>query len=122
MAQILLVEDNPAMLETLSFAMRAKGHSVVSASNGAEGIERFAAASFDVVVTDIIMPDLDGIGMIDEMRRMAPKVKIIAISGGGTAVEYDFLDAARKHGAMATLEKPFPISEFHSLLERCSQA
>ena len=121
MAHVLLVEDSPAMLETLSFAMRSKGHSVVTASNGKEGMESFLANQFDLVVTDIIMPDMDGLALIDEMRRVVPNLKILAISGGGRAVEFDFLDAARKYGAVATLEKPFPMSEFHNAVDRCSQ-
>ena len=121
MAHILLVEDDPAMLETLSLAMRSKGHQVLTASNGGQGLQSFLADQFDLVVTDIIMPDIDGLGMIDEMKRVAPHIKILAISGGGIAVDFDFLSAAKKHGATATLEKPFPISEFHSLLDTCLQ-
>lgn len=121
MAHILLVEDNPAMLETLSLAMRSKGHDVVTASDGEEALERLDANLFDLVVTDIIMPALDGLGLIDAMKTVAPNVKILAISGGGTATVFDFLDAAKKHGAMATLEKPFPMSEFYNILEQCLQ-
>jgi CheY-like chemotaxis protein len=60
MANILLVEDEPLVIETLSSAMKSKGHTVVTASNGVEGLNRFAEGHFDLVVTDIIMPDKEG--------------------------------------------------------------
>jgi DNA-binding NtrC family response regulator len=119
MANILLVEDDLAMLETLSLAMRSKGHNVATAHNGEEGLANIADSRFDLVVTDILMPQVDGLGMIDEVKRVAPQIKVLAISGGGIAVNFDFLDAAKRHGAVATLEKPFPISEFYSALEKC---
>jgi len=121
MAHILLVEDSPAMLETLSLAMRSKGHRVVTATDGEQAKERLDADHFDLVVTDIIMPGMDGLGLIDAMRAVAPSTKILAISGGGTATFFDFLDAARKHGAMATLTKPFPMSEFYNAIDTCLQ-
>jgi DNA-binding NtrC family response regulator len=121
MAHILLVEDSPAMLETLSLAMRSKGHRVVTASDGEQAMESLSADHFDLVVTDIIMPAMDGLGLIDALRGVVPDIKILAISGGGTATFFDFLDAARKHGAMATLTKPFPMSEFYNALDTCLQ-
>lgn len=122
MAHILVVEDNGVMLESLSLALRSKGHSVVTATNGEEGIERYAADKFDVVVTDILMPAMDGLGMIAELKRSDSGARIIAISGGGVAVTFDFLAAARKYGATAALCKPFPISELYSLVDQYSHA
>jgi len=122
MAHILLVEDDTAMLETLSLAIRSKGHRVTTADNGDQALERLAADRFDLVVTDILMPSMDGLGLIDAMRTSAPGVKILAISGGGTATFFDFLDAAKKQGAIATLEKPFAIADFYAELDRCLHA
>ena len=119
MANILLVEDDLAMLETLSLAIRSKGHNVVTAHNGEQGVACIAENHFDLIVTDILMPYMDGLGLIDELKRVAPNTKVLAISGGGVAVNFSFLDAAKRHGAMATLEKPFPIAEFYSALDRC---
>ena len=119
MAHILIVEDDREMLETLSLALRSRGHSVVTAGDGGEGVERFSVSHFDLVVTDILMPDLDGLGMIEEMKRMAPSIKIVAMSGGGTAAEFDFLDAAKKRGVIATLTKPFQIAVLNELVDRC---
>lgn len=120
MAHILLVDDNDGTVASLSLALRSKGHTVVTAGDGDEGIQKYAAEKFDVVVTDILMPEMDGLGFIAELKRTDSEAKIIAISGGGVAVTYDFLDAARKYGATATLCKPFAISELHSLVEKCS--
>ncbi len=121
MAHILLVEDDTSMLETLSLAIRSKGHRVTTADNGDQALERLAADRFDLVVTDILMPAMDGLGLIDAMRESAPGVKVLAISGGGTATFFDFLDAAKKQGAIATLEKPFAIADFYAQLDRCLQ-
>jgi len=116
MANILLVEDEPLVSETLSSAMKSKGHTVVTAANGVEGLKRFAERSFDLIVTDIIMPDKEGIEMILEMRRHKPDAKIIAISGGGRTGNVEFLKMAESLGAMATLKKPIRLAEFLTVL------
>jgi len=64
------------------------------------------------------MPAMDGLGLIDAMRTSAPHIKILAISGGGTATFFDFLEAAKKQGAIATLEKPFALADFYTELDR----
>jgi YesN/AraC family two-component response regulator len=119
MANILLVEDEPLVSETLASAMKSKGHVVVTAGNGVEGLKRFAEQRFDLVVTDIIMPDKEGIEMILEMRRHKPDTRIIAISGGGRTGNVEFLKMAGSLGAMATLKKPIRLAEFLSVLNDC---
>jgi YesN/AraC family two-component response regulator len=119
MANILLVEDEPLVSETLASAMKSKGHTVVTAGNGVEGLKRFAEKPFDLVVTDIIMPDKEGIEMILEMRRHQPDAKIIAISGGGRTGNVEFLKMAGSLGAMATLKKPIRLAEFLAVLNDC---
>ena len=119
MATILLVEDEPLVSETLCAAMKGKGHTVVMAANGVEGLKRFAEGSFDLVVTDIIMPDKEGIEMILEMRRHKPDAKIVAISGGGRTGNVEFLKMAGSLGAMATLNKPIRLADFFNVLNRC---
>jgi YesN/AraC family two-component response regulator len=119
MAHILLVDDEPLVVEALSSAMISKGHRVVTATNGSEGMERFAEATFDLVITDIIMPDKEGIEMIMEMRRQAPNTRIVAISGGGRTGNVEFLQMAKKLGAMTTLKKPIRLAELYTMLEQC---
>ena len=116
MAHILLVEDEQLVSETLASAMVSSGHTVVTASNGVEGLKRFAEQAFDLVVTDIIMPDKEGIEMILDMRRRKPEAKIIAMSGGGRIGSVEFLTMAASVGAMATLKKPIHLAKFLSVL------
>jgi DNA-binding NtrC family response regulator len=71
------------------------------------------------VITDIIMPDMEGIGMILEMRRRAPNAKIVAISGGGRTGNVDFLNMAEKLGATAIMQKPIRPAELFNLLNEC---
>ncbi len=119
MAHILLVDDEPLVRDALASALENKGHSVVKAANGLEGLKRFSERSFDLVVTDVIMPDMEGIGMIMEIRRKAPDTKIIAISGGGRTGNIEFLKMARELGAMAIMKKPIRLAEFYSLMDEC---
>jgi len=123
MAHILLVEDERVVSEALASAMKSKGHTVVTASTGVEGLKRFAEQAFDLVVTDIIMPDKEGIEMILDMRKHKPETKIIAISGGGRTGNVEFLNMAASVGAMATLRKPIHLAKFLSVLtESLSQS
>lgn len=119
MASILIVEDEPAVLKLLSRASEEAGHEVVTATNGKDGITKFTIGKFDVIVTDIIMSGGDGIKFIEEMLELSPDTKILAISGGGSAVEFDYLGAAAKYGAITTLSKPFELDAFYSALARC---
>jgi CheY-like chemotaxis protein len=119
MARILLVEDEPTVLKLLSRALESKGYEYETATNGAEGIIKFTENAYDVIVTDIIMPGGDGIGFIEEIFGVSPEAKILAISGGGSAVNFDFLEAARRLGVTATLSKPFELAEFYVALDVC---
>jgi DNA-binding NtrC family response regulator len=119
MAHILLVDDEQLVVDTLQAAMQSKGHTVETACNGIEGLLRYARGHFDLVITDIIMPDKEGIGMMLEMRRENPDAKIIAISGGGRTGNVEFLKMAAKLGAVATLKKPIRLAEFFQMLDDC---
>ena len=119
MACILIVEDEPAVLKFLSRGLEAAGHEVVTASNGTDGIKQFSERKFDAVVTDIIMSGGDGIKFIEEMLELKPKTKILAISGGDSTVEFDFLGAATKYGAVTTLAKPFELDVLYSAVDKC---
>ena len=118
MANILLIDDEPLVVETLSSAIISKRHTVVTAANGVEGMKKFTEGSFDLIITDIIMPDKEGIELIMEMKRHAPGVKIIAISGGGRTGNVEFLRMATKLGAVASLKKPIRLAEFYSVLDQ----
>ena len=117
MANILLVEDETLVRDTLSAAMERKGHTVVTATNGIQGLRKFDEDRFDLVLTDIIMPDMEGMGMIMEMRRKVPNLKVIAMSGGGRTGTIEYLKMARKLGAKACLKKPFRLAELFGVLD-----
>lgn len=106
MAHILLIEDDPTMRTTLEEMLRGAGHRVTVAANGAQGVRSFATERPDVVVTDVLMPEKDGIQTLREIRATAPSVPVIVVSGGGRTRYMDFLKVAKEFGAAEVLEKP----------------
>ena len=119
MANILVVEDDLLVLETLISALEHRGHTVARALNGLQGLQRFCEQKFDLVITDIIMPKEEGLGMILKMRTQDPDVKIVAISGGGRTGNVEFLRMAEGLGAMATIDKPVRLATLFDVLDRC---
>jgi CheY-like chemotaxis protein len=107
MAKILIIDDQAEVRDILRRSLEIAGHSVVEAHNGAHGIEVYQRERADVVVTDILMPDRDGMEVIAGLRRVDPAARILAISGGGSKGRVDFLGMATMLGAKATLNKPF---------------
>jgi CheY-like chemotaxis protein len=107
MARILLVDDNAELLLSTAAVLRAHRHDVVTAGNGAEALARIDLDTFQLVITDILMPDKEGFETIMTLRRRFPSLKIIAVSGGGYIDARKYLDSARMLGAHHTLEKPF---------------
>ncbi len=83
------------------------GFEVDLASNGNEGIDLFRKSPSDLVITDIIMPEKEGLETIREMKRMQPQLKIIAMSGGGEISAEHYLEMAKIFGASRIIEKPF---------------
>ena len=87
------------------------GHTVIEASNGVEGLKKFPAEGVDLVITDMVMPEKEGIEVITELRKRHPQLKIIAISGGGRIGPGDYLRIAKFLGAAKILAKPFSSLE-----------
>src|SRR5258706_7398782 len=117
MSRILLVDDDDSFRRMLMLTLTNMGHAVVEASNGKEAIKLFEAAPPDVVLTDIVMPEKEGLETIGELRRKHPGVKIIAMSGGGRVSATDYLKIARKLGAAGVLAKPFSNQEMAMVLD-----
>jgi DNA-binding response OmpR family regulator len=119
---VLLIEDDRAVLHSLAALLEAEGFNVLTADDGIVGMRVFHQHRPDIVVTDIIMPNQEGIETIVQMRRSRPDMKIIAMSGGGRIGNMDFLSIAQGLGANATLAKPFDPDELtavvHDLLAR----
>jgi len=107
MARILIVDDEPGILLLLERMLHKAGHETTLANNGKEAVRRLEEAPFDVVLTDLIMPESEGIETIATVRKRWPGVKIIAMSGGGRQSPGPYLALAANLGADATLAKPF---------------
>jgi CheY-like chemotaxis protein len=107
MSCILLVDDHAEFLAVQKELLEDAGHTVVTATDGFKALATIEAGSFDLVITDIIMPNKEGIETIMELRRRHPLLKVIAMSGGGRVGAMSYLELAGKLGAVHTLEKPF---------------
>lgn len=107
MARILLVDDEEIVLRLFETVLELDHHEVTTASNGNGALAALASGQFDIVITDLVMPDKEGIETIVEMRKLKPDLPIIAMSGGGRGNAADYLDMAAKLGARKTLAKPF---------------
>lgn len=112
MAKILLVDDEKPLREVLGAILSRENHAVITAPNGKEALRFLDAQTFDLTITDLIMPEKEGIETIMEIRRSHPGTKIIAMTGGGQWNARDYLSAARKLGASRTLAKPFSRRDF----------
>ncbi len=116
MAKILLADDDELVLYAISKVLRKAGHEVLEAENGKKTIDILKNEHPDVLVTDIIMPEIEGIELIMKVQNSHPDLPIIAMSGGSRNVDYNYLSVAKKLGAYATLEKPFDEQELLDLI------
>lgn len=111
MANLLIVDDEDMVRMTLRQILEKAGHSVVEAIDGQDALRVFGDNKIDLVITDIVMPNMDGIEAIMALRDEQPFLKIIAISGGGRTKNMDFLELAKEIGAKEILAKPFEKSQ-----------
>jgi CheY-like chemotaxis protein len=109
--RILLVDDDEFVREIFHRILVQAGYEVEDALNGEDALRVYASRPSDVVIADIVMPGMDGIEMVRDLRRLHADVKIIAMSGGGHGKTGEYLDLARRLGANATLQKPFSGAE-----------
>lgn len=109
MSHILLIDDDALLRDTVRQMLELDGHHVTEAPNGRVGLELCRQArSFDLVITDMLMPELDGAQFIVELRRQHPHIPVLAISGGRRALSPQFnLETAGLLGATRQLSKPF---------------
>ncbi|MFP4556547.1 MAG: response regulator [Bacteroidales bacterium] len=111
MKRILVVEDDVIMRETLIDILRFEGYDVSAADGGHGALEKICSSTFDLIVTDVLMPDRDGFDVITEAKQKCPEIKVIAISGGGYISSDSYLKMASEAGADDTLSKPFDVDE-----------
>jgi len=117
-ARILLIDDDPDVLLAIEILLSHLGYTVETARNGSEGLKMFRANAPDLVLTDIIMPEQEGIETIIEMRRLQPNAKIVAMSGGGPMNRDSLLAMTLKLGASDTLAKPYDDEQLARVIER----
>lgn len=111
MARILIIDDEPQIRSMLKLMLERDGYEVVEAPDGIEGIRVHRQNPADLIITDLIMPNKDGIGMIIDLKKEFPEVKIIAMSGGGLNKPDGYLEGAKKLGAARTMTKPIDREE-----------
>ncbi len=105
--RILVVDDNDDIRQMLRLLLEQEGHEIREAANGKLALKLLAQEAVDLIVTDIIMPEMEGIDLIMAIRSVKPDAKIIAISGGGRIDPRLCLNMAGKLGADRVLQKPF---------------
>lgn len=116
MARIVVVDDEPAILRMSSRILRRAGHVVVTFDNGKRGIEHLQREGADLLITDIFMPEMEGLETVKLARTLRPGMPIVAVSGGGSMQIMDYLEFALRFGAAATLGKPFRPAELLDLV------
>ena len=119
MAKILVIDDDAVVRETIVQVLQEVGYEVLTAEDGVRGMALFRSAQPDLVITDLIMPEKEGLQTITEMLKATPDAKIIAISGGARIGTMDFLKIAEVLGAMDALRKPFDPEELLTTVKNC---
>jgi len=109
--RVIVIEDNADFRKLALRWFESYGIEAEGAANGAQGIELQRARPADVIITDIFMPDMEGIETIDGLRKEFPAAKIIAMSGRDPMVKFDVFEVAREVGASKTFKKPFRFEE-----------
>lgn len=115
--RILVIDDNDMIRDMMCTILVDAGYRVVAAANGKEGLDALAAQPIDLILTDILMPEKEGIETIIEVRKIRPDMKIVAISGGGRVHNFDPLVIAGKIGADVTLAKPFEPEDLLAVVD-----
>jgi len=117
-ARILIIDDEASIRRPLQVILERAGHEVVSAANGSEAVRLWRHRAGDMVITDIHMPEKNGLEAIIELRQIAPQVRILAMSGGDLNARVDVLGDAALLGAVHTISKPFTLGEMLGAVER----
>ncbi len=120
MANIIVIDDDKVVATMIAAFLKPEGHNVRIEINGKLGMESIAANPTDIVITDMFMPEKDGLEAIRELRTLRPDLPVIAISGGGTAAGgAEILNIARILGAKAVITKPVMKPELLRAVEKC---
>jgi DNA-binding response OmpR family regulator len=112
MDNILIVDDEDQMRKYMLDVLKGEGYAVSEASDGKKAIRQIQRKAFKLVISDVVMPDMDGLDLIQEIRKKLPTLKILAISGAGWNTPDVYLNLAMGYGADAILLKPFGPNRF----------
>ena len=114
MRKILVIDDDPTVQNVFGQYLRTAGYEVLVAGNGREGVALIRSEFPDLVITDILMPEMDGLEILLQIRNEKVGIPIIAISGGMRALPINFLHQAKLFGARHVFEKPVPLKVLHN--------
>ncbi len=118
MARILVIDDEDLVRYSIRMFLEAEGFEVDEAADGLDGLAKLGNAAYDLLITDIVMPRKEGMETILEVRKSNPDLKILAISGGGPAGSFNYVEMARQCGADLFIAKPFRDKEFLDAVRR----
>lgn len=117
MALVLIVDDDPQMLRLLTDVVELDNHDVLLAQDGALAMDFFNHQQPELMITDILMPNKEGLELISEVREKYPDIKIIAYSGGGSSDPESYLEFATGMGADRVFSKPMPLGELRQEIQ-----
>jgi DNA-binding NtrC family response regulator len=118
MAKILIIDDDETIRSVFNRFLTGKEHEVIVAADGRQGLRVLEEQAVDLVITDIMMPETDGLEVVMAIRGKESHIPVIAISGGMHAMPMDFLPMAKKFGACEVLYKPVELDDLLSAVER----
>jgi DNA-binding NtrC family response regulator len=116
--RIMVVDDDASIRRTLQLLLTRAGYEVIQASDGSEAVRLWRDRGADLVITDLHMPQKDGIETIIELLSHTPGIRIIAMSGGGQTKRLDLLGNVTLLGSVLTIEKPFTLAEMMTMVTR----
>ncbi|WP_031484394.1 response regulator [Maridesulfovibrio frigidus] len=117
MPRILVVDDDPISRQILRAMLEKEGHIISEAEDGIKALNNYDKDVIDIVITDIFMPEKEGVQTVRELMKENPDVKIIAVSGGSSSANYDSLDWVKMFGVKYTFTKPFNSKEIVAAIE-----
>lgn len=116
LSRILVVDDDEQVRELVQSLLTECGYDITIATDGQAAIRQYREVPFDLVITDLVMPDMEGIELIRELRGLDPLVKIIAMSGGLRGATETYLKTAKLMGAQHVLAKPFAVDDLFTIV------
>jgi CheY-like chemotaxis protein len=117
LARILVVDDEPLACYTISEMVEATGHEAIQANSAPDALLFLKSQEIDAIITDIVMPGMDGNKLIELVKNDFPELPIIAMTGGGRTMSHDYLDIAKKVGAEKVITKPFLFADINDVLQ-----